>query len=261
MTERVGEHGTAVQLEPFGPSPGWWRRWPVQAGLVGYLILLGWLTFAAAGAGTLRWDVPVQRVIRRLDGPGWDAVASVGNWLGGTLVGLVVLAAVALPLLVRRRLPEAALLGGVALIRSLNWVIKWVVNSPRPFTTDHQTNDVASGLGYPSGHAMGTMLIGGALMIVVFRSTRSPVVRAGVGIVATVAILATGFARVVTRAHWPSDVVGGWLWGIALLGVVVLLVGAADRRRVSAISRRLTVTDSPASSSREVNQRAARRSR
>ena len=140
------------------------------------------------------------------------------------------MAVVAVALLVRRRLAEVALLVGVALIRSLNAALKWLVDSPRPFTTDHRTNDVASGLGYPSGHAMGTMLIGGALTIVVFRLTRSPGPRAAAIAVATAAILATGFGRIVTRAHWPSDVAGGWLWGFGLLGVVVLLVAWTDRR-------------------------------
>lgn len=193
-----------------------------------YILLLGWLTFAAAGAGTLRWDVPAQRTLRRLDG-GWDAVASFGNWLGVTWVGLVILAVVAVPLLIQRHSAEAALLVGVALVRILNWPLKWLVDSPRPFTTDHQTNDVASGLGYPSGHAMGTMLIGGALVIVVFRLKQSPVARAGAVLVTTAAILATGFGRVAIRAHWPSDVVGGWLWGLLLLGAVVLVIGALDR--------------------------------
>lgn len=214
----------------FGPPAGWWRHWPATLVLAGYLVLLAWLTLAAAGPGTVWWDPPVQRDLRRLDGTEWDAVATFGNWLGTTPVGLVILAIVAAPLLVWRHVREAALLGGVALIRSVNWLVKWVVDSPRPGTTARGTNDVASGLGYPSGHAMGTMLIGGALVFVVFRLSRSARARAIAVLLATAALLATGFGRIVTRAHWPSDVAGGWLWGAGLLGLVVLLVGFADRR-------------------------------
>ncbi len=195
-----------------------------------YLILLGWLTLAAAGSGTVWWDRPVQRDVRMLDGPEWGVVADIGNWLGVTVIGLVILAAIASVCILRHRLTEAALLGGVALIRSLNWPIKWLVDSPRPATNAQGTNDVASGLGYPSGHAMGTMLIGGALVVVVFRLAPSPGARVVAVLLATAAILACGYARVVTLAHWPSDVAGAWLWGIGLLGVVLLVTRAIERR-------------------------------
>lgn len=231
MVTRPNGKRQADRPVPFGPPPGWWRRRLVTVAIAVYVLLIGWLTFAAAGAGTLRWDVPVQRALRRLDGSGWDAVASFGNWLGLTWVGLVILGGAAVPLLIRRYFADAGLLVGVALIRALNWPLKWLVDSPRPFTTDHQTNDVASGLGYPSGHAMGTVLVGGALVIVVLRLTQSRVLRIVAVLITTAAILATGFGRVAIRAHWPSDVLGGWLWGFLLLGVVVLAVGALDRRR------------------------------
>ncbi len=198
--------------------------------VVVYLILLGWLTLAAAGPGTVWWDRPVQRDIRAVDGPGWGVVADIGNWLGVTVVGLVILAAVASFCILRHRLAEAALLGGVALIRSLNWPLKWLVDSPRPATNAQGTNDVANGLGYPSGHAMGTMLIGGALAVLVFRVTTTRRTRVATLLAVTAAILATGYARVAVRAHWPSDVLGGWLWGIGLLGVVLLVTRSVERR-------------------------------
>ena len=198
-----------------------------------YLVSLAWLTLAAAGPGTVWWDEPVQRDARALDGPGWDVAADVGNWLGLTVVGLVILAIAAVACVARHHLLDAALLGGVALIRALNWPLKWVFDSPRPGTTAEGTNDVASGLGYPSGHAMGTMLIGGALLIIVFRGSTSPGIRAASVLAVTTGILATGYGRVVTRAHWPSDVIGGWLWGVGLLGIVTVLVGVAGRHWAS----------------------------
>lgn len=216
---------------PFGVKPGWWHHGPGVVVVMVWAILLAGLSLAAVGPTTIGWDRTIQRRVLTLDGAGWDGVAVVGNRLGETLVGLVILAAVSVLLLVRRRLPEAAFLGGVALIRTLNWPLKWLHDSPRPATTGQGTNDVAPGLGYPSGHAMGTMLIGVALVVVVFRLTGSRVARAGAVVTATGVILGTGFGRVVSQAHWPSDVIGGWLWGGALLGVVVVLVRAADRRR------------------------------
>jgi undecaprenyl-diphosphatase len=65
---------------------------------------------------------------------------------------------------------------------------------------------------YPSGHAAGAMvvLLLGALLLGGRRSLS----------VALLAALAIGLSRIALGVHWPSDVVGGWLFGggAALIG-------------------------------------------
>lgn len=210
-------------------SRRWRRSWVILA-VVGYLALTGWLSLAAAGPGTVWWDHPVQRSLESLDGPGWNAIAAVGNAIGNTLIGIVILLAAAVPLLIRHRYREIRLLAAIGLVRIVNTPLKWLLDSPRPPTNAAGTNDVAVGLGFPSGHAMGTFLIGGALVIVVFHFTRCRWRRWTSLSIAIVAVIADGFGRVAIQAHWPSDVLGGWLLGAGLLGIVTLMVGVAERR-------------------------------
>ena len=72
--------------------------------------------------------------------------------------------------------------------------------------------DTPSGLSYPSGHAAGSMVV--LLTAALLLGGRRSMVAA---IMLSVAI---GITRPLLGVHWPSDVVGGWLWGagFAMLG-------------------------------------------
>ncbi len=77
--------------------------------------------------------------------------------------------------------------------------------------------DHAGDMSYPSGHAAGSMvvLLAAALLI---RERRLPWA-------AVVLSIAIGLTRPMLGMHWPSDVIGGWMWGagFALAGTGVAL--------------------------------------
>jgi undecaprenyl-diphosphatase len=88
--------------------------------------------------------------------------------------------------------------------------------------------DSAGDMSYPSGHAAGSMvvLLTAALMI------RERWLRGA----ALALSLAIGMTRPMLGMHWPSDVIGGWLWGagFALAGTGVAMKLGLPRARVVA---------------------------
>jgi len=80
--------------------------------------------------------------------------------------------------------------------------------------------------GFPSGHATAAAAYFGAWLYLAesLRPRRRTMVR----LAAVVMMLAVGVARVVLRAHWPSDVLGGLALGLALASAAAVL--AASRR-------------------------------
>jgi hypothetical protein len=100
---------------------------------------------------------------------------------------------------------------------SLNSILKFAFQWPRPFWVTPRINNFAEGLsfGFPSGHAQNASAIWGLLA----SSTTKKMFRWGAGLV----ILLIGLSRVVLGVHFTHDVLAGWLIGSVLLGVYLLV--------------------------------------
>ncbi|MDP9369034.1 MAG: phosphatase PAP2 family protein [Chloroflexota bacterium] len=190
------------------------------------------LSFAAAGDGVLPGDVAVARWMQRAGlGPVAGTLAEAGYWLGST-PGAALLAGVAALLFWSAGRPTAVwLVLAAGLLRSLNPLLKRLAESPRPTADLVRVTEDAPGYGFPSGHAMGVVLVFGSAAIVVQDQVEHRGVRWAVWTISVLAMIVTGFGRVFSGAHWPSDVLGGYLWGTFLL--LVLLTGARLARRSS----------------------------
>ena len=79
---------------------------------------------------------------------------------------------------------------------------------------------VAAGGGnsFPSGHALGSIVAYGALLLVFLPAIRPRWRRPAIGLVA-VLVFAIGLTRIALGVHFVSDVLGGWLLGLAWLVV------------------------------------------
>jgi undecaprenyl-diphosphatase len=155
---------------------------------------------------TRPWAVDVLQVISFLGKPPvLDAVvvlAAVFAWRRGRWRLMVFLVATPLG-------------GGI-----VDTLVKRAVDRPRP-VVDHP---VATALGksFPSGHAMSSTVTYGALLVV-FLPVVAPHLRRLVVVVAAVLVLAIGASRLLLGVHFVSDVVGGFVLGLAWLAGAVAL--------------------------------------
>jgi len=72
----------------------------------------------------------------------------------------------------------------------------------------------ASGFAFPSGHTS-TATVGFGLMACLLWRLRGRIWRVLIGALATLSAAAVGFSRSYLGVHWPTDVLGGWGFGIA----------------------------------------------
>ena len=151
-------------------------------------------------------------------------LAEAARWLtelGGFMVLLPVTAAGAAWLLVRREWMSAALLLGVTLSGRLLVSLQkdWTARV-RPDAQGHLVP--VESLAFPSGHAAtATMvLLCLALLLPTDERWRGAAVWAAVWLA-----LAIGLTRVMLGVHWPSDVIGGWAFGLFWTLLILHLSG------------------------------------
>ncbi len=142
--------------------------------------------------------------------------------LGGT-IGLPVIALVVVVVLtLTRRSWLPAVLMGSAAAGSLVFTVlgKDLVGRARP-PLSLAVPPYESSPSFPSGHTLNATVVLGISAYLLMLGLRHVRVRALVGAVVVVLVLAMGLSRVWLGHHWLTDVIAGWLVGLAWLGTVV----------------------------------------
>jgi len=115
-----------------------------------------------------------------------------------------------------------------ALGAGINLTAKSLIDRPRPPEGLRDSAVTEHNASYPSGHAMGSVIGYGLLAYVsVVLLPRRDVKVLVVGLLLAL-VLTIGLSRVYLRAHWYSDVVGGFAIGMGVLTICLIL---GDRRK------------------------------
>jgi membrane-associated phospholipid phosphatase len=85
---------------------------------------------------------------------------------------------------------------------------------------------------FPSGHSMGSAIGYGMLGFVALQSSRRRRTKIAVLILVAAGVSLIGFSRIYLRAHWFSDVIGGFALGAAWLSFGLACVAWLRTRRV-----------------------------
>ena len=178
------------------------------------------LSFAVHTPQLLRMDRAVTLEVQDAGNDGLTRLARGFTFLGNIPVLIAVALAAAVFLLYERR-PRAALLSVATLLSlPLNYLIKELIGRPRP---DGELINVllpTVGLSFPSGHAMGSVMVYGFLAFLAWVHVAAPGPRRFWTVTLALVPLGVSLSRVYVGAHWLSDVIGGWVAG---LGLVLLL--------------------------------------
>jgi undecaprenyl-diphosphatase len=142
--------------------------------------------------------------------------------LGGTALVMPLMAASALLLCVFRHWRGAltvvlSVLGTQALVA----LVKGVVERPRPQSNSALAD--ASGFSFPSAHSATAMALYATLTLIAAGACHGRA-RVVVALAGFSLVVAVGLSRIQLAAHYPTDVLAGWLTGAAVVGASWLLV-------------------------------------
>lgn len=175
-----------------------------------------------------RFDLAVMKIVQRVDhpelGPKLDEFERLTDSSGAVMAWAATLIVFAmrrwwLPVLGCLAIP----LGGVV----NETVSRVLVQRTRPHLNElRHVSDNFEERSFPSGHVVGAVLLYGYIWYVVGERVRNRVIVWTIRVMAVAVIALTGFDRVWSGAHWPSDVGGGFALGFALLAGLIV---ASDR--------------------------------
>lgn len=205
MTE-IAADSTAEAMDA---SRSWALRGMVLAALAAALSLL------AARGEPFAFDLPLAAAVQGPVGEGLDDVAHAISWIGRWAPSLALIGVVSgLVWRAGDRVGAGAIVVA-ALLRPVNMLLKRIIDRPRPSPELVSVLEAADGLGFPSGHAFSAMVLAVVTAGVLGRTMSGWRLRAAQAACILAALL-MGWSRVRLGAHWPGDVLGGWLWGAAL---------------------------------------------
>jgi undecaprenyl-diphosphatase len=203
-------------------------RISVPLALLAIACAAGFLALATVVSrqGSVGLDEPVTAFVSGLGiSPEiWRAMTNLGGFvLVPVGVGLVMW-------LLWQRRPGDAVVVAVALVGATLFTdaVKDLVARPRP---PDPVLGPATGFSFPSGHTLNSTVTYGLVALYAWRSHLPLTARR-----VTIAVLAAipflvGLSRIALGVHYPSDVLGGWLAGMA----IVFTVGAITRPATTAL--------------------------
>jgi undecaprenyl-diphosphatase len=143
--------------------------------------------------------------------------------LGSSAVATLLVCVVALFLLLDRKPRQALLVVGIASAAAIGLtLLKLAFGRERPTIVEHY--EVVGGLSFPSGHTLIAAALYPTLGMLIASNLKDRRLKVYVFAVAALLALLVGFTRVYLGVHYPSDVLGGWLLGLAFAfaaGIVI----------------------------------------
>jgi undecaprenyl-diphosphatase len=185
---------------------------------------------------TQSFDEAVVRAMRRADdpavpiGPSWLRGAALDvTALGGvTVLTLVTLAVCGFLALVGHFRSMLLVLGSTVGGAVLNSTLKALFSRPRPAVVPHLAE--VHSASFPSGHAMLSAIVYLTLGVLMAQLSESRWLKVYVLGVAVLLSFLVGLTRVFLGVHYLTDVLGGWMAGLAWALFIVLVARAARRR-------------------------------
>lgn len=214
------------------PPPGRHRQQRALALIVLLLALFCTLAYVARTPSLLHFDTAITREVQEGHSDARDFLAyfftTLGN--GAFMTALCIAAAYVLK---RTGRPRAALFSLLTLLGlPLNMLLKLIVHRPRPTANLVRILFPEPGDSFPSGHAMGSVIVYGFLAYLAWTYIIDPARRRFWTAVLALTPIAISFTRIYLGVHWFSDIIGAWIFGL-----IVLLI-FADLYHIAGVQER-----------------------
>ena len=190
-------------------------------GAVVALVLFARLADEMLEGETQHFDEVVSGTIHGFVSPALTEIMTVLTDVGNA-TGVIIAAVIACAVLWSKHRQHRAVLLAVTVSGSalLMWTLKQQFRRNRPLPCGFPKPE---GYSFPSGHALVSFCFFMVLAAMITAEQKAPLGRVAVWVIAAVMVFGIGLSRIYLCAHYPSDVVAGYLAALVwVLGVTVV---------------------------------------
>jgi undecaprenyl-diphosphatase len=168
-------------------------------------------------------DLEVLRWLKGIDLPLFQSSMSAIDAMAFRLVAPVVVGLCALFLWIMRRRAEAFFIAVGLIPYGLGAFIKAAIDRPRPWELEPEATVwfLVPGPAFPSGHILHFVLFYGMLLYLTPTLIKNVRARRAVQVVLVLILVLAAPAVVCGARHWPSDVIGGYMFGVLFLAALI----------------------------------------
>lgn len=213
-----------------------WGKWVVPYAALWVTMLIGGavvLVLALLSAevyddvvdegGLANLDKPTLGFMEQLRSPGLDAFVTGFTNIGGG-IGMPILGSILTAWLVwtSRTWRPLILIGGAAAVSvTATSVGKKLIGRTRPDHAD-AVPPYETSPSFPSGHTLNTTVVIALVVYLACLQIEHTLARVGLIAAGSAFIFAMGMSRVYLGHHWMTDVIIGWVLGLAWVGIVIM---------------------------------------
>jgi len=198
-------------------------RWERVFWISWLLAALGFTVMAAFAAATDYFpaDLWLTHRFQDVDAAAFSEALDAASRLAEMPLVVVVALGAALGLGLLARHLGATWLVAALVVSLSNRGVKFLVDRPRPADDLVEVSEKTSSAAFPSGHVTAVVLVYGFIFYLASFLIPAGLLRFLVQASCVIVIVLTALQRVHAGVHWPSDVLGGLLFGSLLLALLI----------------------------------------
>ena len=175
-------------------------------------VLFAILAIAVTDGVTSNFDNAILLWINQHSDQALNGFFKLATHLGGAIFVIIVTLVLGIFLAYKKKYNKAAFLGlAVGGVAVGNYLLKGLFGRARPDLWEKIVNETY--YSFPSGHASASFALAVCVVLIFWRTRwRIPAT-----IISALYVLTVGASRLYLGVHYPSDVLGGWIFGLTLI--------------------------------------------
>lgn len=180
-----------------------------------FIVVFLLLSFYVVDSSPKSWDLLVSQELQEDPNAILDVLMKGFSWLGTVYVAAIMVVMFSLIFFVFRYVKEAFFVLSCLLSGGVSYVLKTLIDRPRPTTDFVRIVEETHYQSFPSGHVLFYTAFFGTLMVIAISSSILKLSwKIIISSICAAMIILGAISRIYLGAHWFTDVIGGFIVGV-----------------------------------------------